>query len=83
VYKTFIFQCQSCEHRFESLVDAGPEGLREEVKCPECAGPVNIVPMAARKFEVIAVLKKNKAGYAHKFANRPREKISVSVPGKP
>jgi putative FmdB family regulatory protein len=75
------YQCLNCNSSFEFMSMQADE----KVECPHCGSP------AAEKrvtgghvFDTIVATsltsKKHKAGYVHNYANKPAEKISVSVP---
>lgn len=77
--KMFDYQCACCGHLFEELAE--PES---EVACPQChESPAERRLTGGRSFSTIQATtptsKRFKAGYVHQF-NRPKEKISVSVP---
>lgn len=82
MYKSYDFECPKCPHKFDDLIKPG----EPNPPCPTCKGPTEIVVSAHRLFTTIVPdypgAKKLKAGYQHKYVNRPREKIGVSVPSK-
>lgn len=77
--KMYDYHCACCDHLFEALAE-----LEENVECPEChESPAERRLTGGRTFTTIQATtntsKRFKAGYVHNF-NRPKEKISVSVP---
>ena len=77
--KMFDYQCPVCAYSFEVLADKD-----DQVECPEChESPAVRRLTGGRTFTTIQATtntsKRYKAGYVHQF-NRPKEKISVSVP---
>ncbi len=58
----------------------------EPAVCPFCGSNNAELQLGGKTFAVIVPTypgaMRRKAGYVHKFANRPAEKIAVSVPGK-
>lgn len=78
--KMYDYQCPCCAHLFEALAEAD-----EEVPCPDCSeSPAERRLTGGRSFSTIQATtptsKRFKAGYVHTHGNRPKEKISVSVP---
>lgn len=76
------FTCRKCDATYEYL----QHGADDRATCPSC-GSQDAEPVpGGRPFNVIVPMypgaKKHKAGYVHTHGDRPKEKISVSVPGK-
>lgn len=80
--KMYDFLCEACGNQFEHLARED-----SQIECPEChESPASRRVSGGHLFTVIKATtntsKKYKAGYVHQF-NRPKEKISVSVPAAP
>ena len=80
--KMYDFLCDCCGHQFEHLARED-----SQIECPECReSPASRRVSGGHSFVVIKATtntsKRYKAGYVHQF-NRPKEKISVSVPVTP
>lgn len=87
--KVFDYQCPNCQHVLENhLVDKEEE---DNVVCPNCCEDAG-KPTAMEKliggaavFEKIIPTypgsQRRKAGYKHKFVNRPATKTQVGVGG--
>lgn len=76
------YSCRACGEIYEYL----RHGEGDEPTCPKCgSSDAGVVP-GGRPFSVIVPMypgaKKHKAGYVHTHGDRPKEKISVAVPGK-
>lgn len=81
MFKMLDFHCNACASDFEALAESD-----ERPPCKACgSGDTARTPPRAigRPFEVIKATTRTsrrfKAGYIHQY-NRPKEKISVSVP---
>lgn len=77
--KMYDFLCECCGHQFEHLARE-----ESEIECPEChESPASRRVSGGHLFTVIKATtntsKRYKAGYVHKYGNRPAEKISVPV----
>jgi DNA-directed RNA polymerase subunit RPC12/RpoP len=81
----YDFECPACGHRFEDIAK-----LDENVTCPSCTeswlcSDHHLMP-ATKTFTTIVATsrtsKRYKAGYSHKYVNRPAEKIQVGASGK-
>lgn len=77
--KMYDFICNVCGAQFEHLARE-----TSQVECPEChESPAERRVSGGHLFTVIKATtntsKRYKAGYVHKYANRPAEKISVPV----
>lgn len=76
------YTCRGCGKVYEYLL----HGKNDTVTCPSCSSRDAAPIPGGRTFSVIVPMypgaKKIKAGYIHSHGDRPREKISVSVPGK-
>lgn len=77
------YVCSACDHLFEALARDG-----DPVPCEKCQSTqTSKRATGGHLFTVIKATtttsKKYKAGYVHKFQNRPAEKISVQVPAAP
>lgn len=78
--KMFDYICGSCAHQFEALADEATA-----VACESCGhAPTDRRVSGGHLFTVIKATtntsKRYKAGYVHKFQNRPAEKLSMQVP---
>lgn len=79
--KLYDFHCLSCDNRFEALVDGDSAGV-----CEACVSSyTERVTTCHGVFKTIQATSPNakryKAGYVHKYVNRPAEKISVQSLG--
>lgn len=74
----YDFVCNACESRFEAITKYG-----ELATCTCGSADTKRLMSAPAIFTTIVATtrtsKKYKAGYSHKFQNRPAEKISVPV----
>ena len=81
--KMYDYACE-CGNQFEALLEENEPAI-----CPECpaGGPTTRRPTGGHLFTVIKATtntsKRYKAGFVHKYKNRPAEKISVQVPAAP
>lgn len=76
------YTCRGCGAQFEYT----SMGADDPAVCPSC-GSSEVTPhVGGNLFHTIVPSyngsQKQKAGFVHKFANRPAEKVSVSVPRK-
>lgn len=87
--KMYDFCCDACANAFEALVNTSAEDTGTGgPECPRChstatarrAGGLHVFHTIVATSKTA---KKYKAGYVHKFKNRPAEKISVQVPATP
>lgn len=71
----------TCGHTSEELV----KNAEEEVRCPECDSVMEKQDSAANIFTAIVPTypgsNKHKAGYVHKYGNRPATKTQVGYGG--
>ena len=83
--KSHDFKCNTCETQFDDLVDVPPREAHPP--CPNCTSTKTeaLLSMGVQMKTIQITHNKSKhlkAGYAHHFDNRPREKIGVSVPAQ-
>ncbi len=74
------YYCGKCGEKYEYLhMDA-----EDTATCPACGSTKTDMVLGGQPFHTIVPTypgaMRHKAGYVHKYANRPAEKISVSVP---
>ena len=76
------YSCNGCEELFEYLV----YNSEDIPSCPKCKSKdLQIGPGGILFKKIVPTYTgsaKLKAGYQHKYVNRPAEKTSVSVPAK-
>lgn len=87
-HKVFDYQCPQCDTVHENvMVTAGEENA---MPCDDCSTEKQLVLMekligASKQFEKIIPTypgsKRRKAGYQHKYVNRPASKTQVGVGG--
>jgi hypothetical protein len=78
------YECPECGDVHEVLVHTGG-GEDNDTKCPKCDVPMVALTGATHTFTTIVATtltsKKHKAGYAHKYVNRPATKTQVGAGG--
>ena len=81
------YVCPICERSREVLVHTGSNEDAEDLTCPtpDCEGVLQLALPAGHQFTTIVpttlTSKKHKAGYAHKYVNRPATKTQVGFGG--
>jgi hypothetical protein len=82
VAKLQSYVCRKCRSLYEFTHIPNDE----LAVCPTCGSNAAELQLGGTSFHVIVPTypgaMRRKAGYVHRFANRPAEKIAVSVPGK-
>jgi len=77
------YRCRRCSELFEFL----HHPVTERAACPACGSDDVDVAAGGHVFSTIQATsrtsKRFKAGFCHQYANRPAERVSVSVPRTP